>query len=152
MSEKSQQKQRKPPSTAWSKGQSGNPAGKPKGCLNRSTRAVLALMEGEAEGLSRVAVDLALSGDISALRLCLDRIAPPRKDNPVVLPLPDVTDPANLAQATAEVVRAAGAGEITPSEGAALAGLLEAHRKAAETTSLTARLDALEAKLQGEKR
>jgi len=32
-------------------------------------------LEGEAEALTRKAVELALEGDVTALRLCLDRIA-----------------------------------------------------------------------------
>ncbi len=65
----------------------GNP-GKPKGARHRATQAALALPEGEAEALTRKAVEAALAGDVSALRLCLDRIAPPRKDAPVSFTLP----------------------------------------------------------------
>ena len=58
-------------------------SGRPKGARNKATQAVLALLEGEAVALSRKAVQMALAGDGVALRLCLDRIAPPRKDSPV---------------------------------------------------------------------
>ena len=34
------------------------------------------------ESLTQKAIDLALGGDMAALRLCLDRILPPRKDRP----------------------------------------------------------------------
>src|SRR5260370_6780136 len=60
------------------KGQSGCPAGKPKGARHRSTLAAEALLDGEAEQLMRKTVELALGGDTIALRLCLDRIIPPR--------------------------------------------------------------------------
>src|SRR5436190_21458026 len=62
----------------------GNP-GKPKGARHRTTLAVEALLDGEAEGLTRKAIKMALAGDTVALRLCMDRIAPARKDRPVVL-------------------------------------------------------------------
>ena len=52
----------------------GNP-GRPKGSRHKTTRAIEALLDGEGEALSRKAVDLALKGDTTALRLCLDRIA-----------------------------------------------------------------------------
>jgi len=64
-------------------GQSGNPNGRPKGSRNVATLALESLLDGEAEALTRKAVELALTGDIAALRLCLDRILPPRKDRSV---------------------------------------------------------------------
>ncbi len=71
-------------------GQSGNPKGRTKGARHRATLAALALLDGEAEALTRKAVDLALEGDTVALRLCLERIAPPRKDAPVSFALPEM--------------------------------------------------------------
>ena len=65
-------------------GKSGNPAGKSKGTRNKTTLAVEALLDGEAETLTRKAIELAKAGDLAALRVCLDRIAPPRKDRPVL--------------------------------------------------------------------
>jgi hypothetical protein len=62
--------------------------GKPKGTRHKATLAAMALLDGEAESLSRKAVELALQGDTTALRLCLERIAPPRKDAPVTFDLP----------------------------------------------------------------
>ena len=55
------------------KGKSGNPTGKPKGARHKATLAVLELLEGEAKTLSRKAVEMALAGDTTALRLCLER-------------------------------------------------------------------------------
>lgn len=66
---------------------SGNPA-KPRGTRHKATQAVLALLEGEATALTRKAVEMALQGDGVALRLCLDRIAPPRMDSPVQFAMP----------------------------------------------------------------
>src|SRR5215211_4292561 len=60
-------------------GQSGNPSGRPPGSRNKTTLAVDALLDGEAETLTRKAIELAKAGDLVALRLCLDRICPPRK-------------------------------------------------------------------------
>ena len=70
-------------------GQSGNPAGRPKGARNRSTVAAEALLDGEAEALTRKAIELALAGDTTALRLCMERLVPPRKDRstPIALPV-----------------------------------------------------------------
>ena len=49
--------------TQFEPGQSGNPAGRPKGSRNRSTLVLEAIFEGEAEKLSRKAIELALDGD-----------------------------------------------------------------------------------------
>src|SRR6266702_4716507 len=57
----------------FQKGQSGNPAGRPRGSTNRATRAAELLLDGEATALTRKAIELALAGDPTALRLCLDR-------------------------------------------------------------------------------
>ena len=57
----------------------GNP-GKPRGARHKATQAALALIDGEGEALTRKAIDMALAGDTVALRLCLERLAPPRKE------------------------------------------------------------------------
>jgi uncharacterized protein DUF5681 len=59
-------------------GQSGNPAGKPRGTRHKATRAMEVLLEGEVEQVTRKAIELAKAGDTTALRLCMDRIAPAR--------------------------------------------------------------------------
>ena len=82
-------------------GKSGNPAGKLKGTRNRTTLAVEALLDGEAETLTRKAIELAKRGDLAALRVCLDRIVPPRKDRPVKFELPPISSAADAAKAAA---------------------------------------------------
>jgi len=63
----------------FEKGRSGNPAGRRVGCRNKTTIAAASLLAGEAEALTRKAVELALGGDASALRLCLEHLgATPR--------------------------------------------------------------------------
>ncbi|WCP11665.1 hypothetical protein sphantq_00045 [Sphingobium sp. AntQ-1] len=104
-------------------------------------------MEGQAEALSATALKLALGGDITALRLCLDRIAPARRDRPVTIDLPPVTTAADHAPALASVAAAVSEGEISPAEGKALGDVLELHRKAVETADLEQRIAALEERL-----
>jgi len=121
----------------------GNP-GRPKGARNKATQAALALLEGEAEALTRKAVETALEGDTTALRLCLERIAPPRKDAPVAFTLPSMQSARDAAQAAGAVLAAVADGELTPTEGAHVMALVEAYRRTLETTELEARLAALE--------
>ena len=126
----------------------GNP-GKPKGTRHKATRAALALLDGEAEALTRQAVTMALEGDGAALRLCLERIAPPRKDAPVAFTLPPMRSARDAAQAAAAVLAAVAEGDLTPTEGAHIMGLVETYRRTLETSELEARVGALELQAQG---
>jgi Family of unknown function (DUF5681) len=110
-------------------GQSGNPAGKPKGARNRSTIAAELLLEGEAKALTRKAIELGLAGDTTALRLCLERLVPPRKDRPISLDLPAIKSADDAANAIGAVLAAVGEGRITPSEAGEVMALIEACRK-----------------------
>ncbi len=124
----------------------GNP-GKPKGARHKATIAAEALLEGEAEGLTRKAIDAALGGDMSALKLCLDRLVPPRRDRPVIFDLPAIKSASDHPGALGAMLSAVAAGDLTPSEAQAFAGILKEHRAAIETAELSERLDALEERL-----
>ena len=121
----------------------GNPC-KPKGARHKATQAALALLDGEAEALTRQAVTMALGGDTTALRLCLERIAPPRKDAPVSFTLPLMQSGADAAKAAGSVLAAVAEGELTPTEGAHIMALVETYRRTLETSELETRLAALE--------
>ena len=118
----------------------GNP-GKPLGARNKATLAALALLEGEAEALTRRCVELALEGDTTALRLCLKRLLP--RSRAVRLPLP-LRTLADLDQATEAVSGALAEGAVALDEVAVLTGLIETRRRLLETTELERRLAALE--------
>jgi hypothetical protein len=124
----------------FQKGKSGNPTGRPPGSRNKTTLAVDALLDGEAETLTRKAIEKAKDGDIAALRLCLDRIAPVRKDRPVTFSLPPIAGAADAAKASAALMAAVSAGEITPSEAAEIGRLLETYVRTLEITELEERL------------
>ena len=126
----------------------GNP-GKPKGTRHKATQAALALLDGEAEALTRQAVTMALGGDTTALRLCLERIAPPRRDAPVTFDLPPMETARDAAKAAGAVLGAVAEGELTPGEGASLMALVEGFRRTLETTELEARVAALEGASDG---
>ena len=129
---------------AWKPGQSGNPAGRPKGARHKATLAALKLMEGQADAITQTCIDAALAGDMTAIRLVLDRLVPPAKERPVSLELPDAKDAAGIAEAQTAILQAVAAGQLTPGEGTAMAGLVEARRRAVETLELETRITALE--------
>src|SRR3954470_5302391 len=116
----------------------------PPGARNRATQAIEALLDGEPETITRKAIEMAKAGDTVALRLCLDRLAPVRKDRPVTFALPAIKTTADLPKASAALLEAVASGELTPSEAAELGKLVEAHVRAIELIDVQARLDALE--------
>ena len=128
----------------WQKGASGNKAGKPRGARHKATLAAETLLEGEAEALSRKAVELALRGDVSALRLCLDRIVPPRKDRPVCFELPAMTESKDAVNASAAIVAAVAAGELTPTEAAELSKVVDGYARTLQAVEFEERLSKLE--------
>lgn len=130
----------------FKRGQSGNPQGKAKGTLNKTTRAAQELLDGEAQALTRKAVELAQGGNMAALKLCFERLLPKRKDRPITLKLPKVEAVGDIPKALGALLEAVAQGEITPGEGQSLAAMLEAYRKGLELTDLEARLTALEEK------
>jgi hypothetical protein len=130
--------------TKFKPGQSGNPAGRPRGSRHKVTLAIEAMLDGEAEALTRKALDLALAGDMTALRLCLDRIAPARKDRPVAFALPALTAAADAAKASAAIVEAVAIGDLTPSEAGDLSRVVEAFTRTLEATELEQRIERLE--------
>jgi len=128
----------------FQKGQSGNPRGRPAGSRNNATLACEALLEGQAEALTQKAVDMALAGDPVALRICLERICPVRKDRAVSFPLPPITSPRDAADIAAAVAEAVAAGHITPSEAAEFGKVIEIYIKAYQTAELNDRVARVE--------
>jgi len=128
----------------WRKGASGNKAGKPRGTRHKATLAAETLLEGEAEALSRKAVELALRGDVSALRLCLDRIVPPRKDRPVCFELPRMNESKDAVTASAAIVAAVANGDLTPMEASELGKLVDSYARTLQAVEFEERISRLE--------
>jgi hypothetical protein len=128
----------------WPKGVSGNPKGMPKGTRHKATRAAEALLDGEADELTRLCIEKAKGGDMTALRLVMERIIPPRKDRPVVVDMPRINAASDLVTAASALMLAVTSGEITPSEAAALSTLLSNVANAINVVDIAERLRVLE--------
>lgn len=135
---------KKQSSHGFAKGRSGNPMGRPKGALNKATIAVQGLLDGEAETLTRKVVDLALDGNLVALKLCLERICPPRKERPLSFDLPQINNASDLPVLTASILAAVANGKLDTGQASALSSLISSHAKALEIADLEQRLLALE--------
>ena len=127
--------------TKFKKGHSGNLKGRPKGIPDKRT-ALRALLEPHAEALVKKAVRLALDGDTTALRLCLDRIIPTikAKDEPVMLGSLKGT----LTEQGQTIIQAMGNGALAPTEAATMLQALATQTRITELEVLEQRLRTLE--------
>ena len=132
-------------------GQSGNPKGRPQGSRNKASIAVENLFLNEAEQLSRQCIELALSGNLPALKLCIERICPVRKSTPVKLPdLPKVNSVADASDLTGFILDAVASGRLSPVDGEIISRSADRHLKALQVSDLEHRLAELETKLLGQ--
>ncbi|HET9817124.1 MAG TPA: DUF5681 domain-containing protein [Xanthobacteraceae bacterium] len=128
----------------FQKGENGNPAGRPRGSRNRTTILMQDLLAGRAEAIGQKLVELAENGDIAAIRICMDRLAPAGKDEPVNVGLPTIEKPADSVAAAQAIVAAVAAGDLTAAEAAGLAKVVDVYVRAVETKGLDERLTKLE--------
>ena len=129
---------------SFQKGESGNPAGRPRGARNRATLLMQNLLANDAEAIGRKAIEMAKAGDLATIRLCMDRLAPARKDEPVAFELPPIEKAADSVAATASIVAAVAAGELTPSQAAELSKVIDVYLRALENKGFDERLTKLE--------
>jgi hypothetical protein len=106
---------------------------------NKATIAAEALLE-----LNRKIIDKANEGDFGALRFCLDRIWPPKRDRLVTVEMPEIESVQDANKAAAAVLAACAAGEISTGEAADLMGLVASYVRLLESSDIKARLQALE--------
>ena len=79
-----------------------------------------------------------------ALRLCMERIAPAPKDNPVSFALPQMNNALDASRAAGSVLKAVSEGNLTPIEATRVIGLIDSYRRTLELTDIEVRLRALE--------
>ena len=119
-------------------------SGRPRGSRNKATLAIESLLQGQAEALTQTAVKKALEGESLALRLCMERIAPAPKDQPVLFSLPKMNNAMDASEAARSVLTAVSEGELTPIEATRVMGLIDSYRRTLELTEIEERLQALE--------
>lgn len=120
-------------------GESGNPSGRVAG-----VERVRQLLDPHRVQLVGKAVELALSGDTTALRICMDRIAPlPRADSPLVT-LPGIALADTLSKKARAILDAAGAAVISPDTAVLLLGAIASAVRIIESDELSKRIAQLE--------
>jgi len=126
----------------FKKGQSGNPAGRPKGSgISGQLRKAI---EGEAASIIDALIEQAKGGDTAAAKTLLDRVLPALKPESQAISLPELVAAPTLADKAKAAIDAAGAGDIAPSAASDMVSAIAGLAKIIETTELQKRLEALE--------
>ena len=128
-------------------GQSGNPAGRPRGARNKQTIALEALLDGQSEALMQKVIDLAKLGDDLAMRLCVERMMAPRRERPAPLKLPRIESDADARRASADIIEALCEGEITPKEAEHLFRAVAGATVIMQSSDIATRLQRMERRL-----
>ena len=128
----------------FQKGESGNPAGRPRGSRNKASIRMQELLEQKAEELVNKAVEMAVDGNIGALRLCLARVVPAREYHPLLCEMPPLAKAADAVAAIAGIASAAVAGDVTADEAAKLAKVISLYVNTLEAREFEDRLASLE--------
>jgi hypothetical protein len=127
----------------FQKGQSGNPAGRPVGARGKAALFAEALSGNDAHEIIRAAIEKAKEGDIAAVRLCLDRIAPRPKDTVVDFELPKLHNSESALSAVADIAAAVGRGALTPAQADDLTRVVDRFVRAYESLELEQRVKRL---------
>src|ERR1700680_797626 len=107
--------------------------GRPQGSRNKATIALQDMLDGHGESITRKCALLALQGDPTAMRLCMERLISPRKGHPVKFKRHPTTTAEEVAAAVDAVLKDVAGGHLTPAEGQMITAILEGRRKTIET-------------------
>ena len=130
----------------FQKGQSGNPAGRPRGSRNKSTLLLENALASDGKAIVNKAIEMAKDGDHIALRLCMERLLPRRKHESIECELPPIEKAADAVAALSTISAAVGAGDVARSEAAALARVVDFCVRALATLGFDERLAKVEAR------
>lgn len=127
--------------TKYIKGQTGNPKGRPRGTKDKRTE-LREMLKPHALKLVKKTVDLALDGDTTALRLCLERLIPTIKQKDEYIKFKLIGT--NRTEQSDSVIQAMSNGEITLTEATAVLQTMATQCRIAEMDELEERLRKLE--------
>jgi hypothetical protein len=125
-------------------GESGNPIDRPDGSHSIGSPVIESLLDRASEAITRKLIDKAVDGDTTALRLCVERLLPPRGDRTISFDLPPIESAADALRASSSVLAACAKGALSPNDAAAIMGLIATHVRTIEVAEIEARVSALE--------
>ena len=103
---------------------SGNHRG-PKIAGNKTSMAREALLDAEATAIICKLIEKALDGDMAALRLCIERLLPVRRERPMAFELPRIETIADALKASRALLAACTKGTLSPREATEIMALIE---------------------------
>jgi DNA-binding FadR family transcriptional regulator len=118
--------------------------GRPQGSRNKKSIAVDRLLAEHSDSIVRKCMVMALQGDPTGMRLCMERLSAPLRETPVRLKTPTAQTVEEVRQVLASTLAAVAGGRITPSQGELITRMLEVQRRGIESADLKARLAKLE--------
>jgi hypothetical protein len=104
----------------------------PRGPRNKATILAEEMFQGEAETIIRKAIDKAKEGDMTAIRLCLERVFPRLRDRATMFDLPPINSVQEALAALAAIVAGVRDGDITAAEGSELSKLVDHYLRVLE--------------------
>jgi hypothetical protein len=128
---------------AFRRSNSGDQRG-PWEARNKTSVALEALLDTEATAITCKVIEKALEGDMAALRLCLDRLLPVRRERPMAFELPKIETAAEAFKASSALLAACAEGILSPREATEIMALIETHMRTLELTELETRVTELE--------
>lgn len=131
----------------YQKGESGNPAGRPRGARNKRTLAFESMFDRDATVIIDQLIALAKGGDIAAMRMCMDRIFPRPHGRPVAFDLPPMTSAADAVTAMGGIMQAIGDGDLSAQEGSELSKVVAGFSQTVATADMERRLREVEQSL-----
>lgn len=126
-------------------GQSGNPAGRPPGIIDKRIKHRELFLAQAPELINKV-IDMAMSGDMAAMKLCIDRIVPKINNDSLECPISigNMKDPKELLDAGNDIINKIADGSLNSQNGKIISSVLDKQRKLIETVELQTLLENLQ--------
>jgi hypothetical protein len=121
--------------------------GRPRGSRNQSSATHQKILAEYADPLIRKCIAMALKENPVAMRACMERLLPLRREQPVQFKLPKVRTSAEADEALNMLLRSVARGQLTPTETKQIAEILDGKRRMIETVELEQRIQMLESNL-----
>jgi hypothetical protein len=109
--------------------------GRPRGSRNKATGLCQKTLEYYGESLTKKLVQEAFRDNPTALRLCIERLMPVRRQRTLKFKLPLTRTVDDVAAASEALIDGVARGQLTPAEGQALTEMLEGRRRVMENQS-----------------